>query len=314
MKNIAFCIIFLLLIPGLIFARPREFVREYTYIASEQDSRVTARANASDQMRALLLQEIGQVVIAEQRRHTESRHNEFIYDNFSERITAIAAGMVKMEILNETWDGHRFFMRAKIVVDPSEISQRANETLLNMREVKALEEQNRQIMQQVENLNRQNVAQQARAQRNENFLFAEINEYRMQIAQLRRENTELRTRNNSELAKKDSIISSLNLQLSQLMQELSKVEEQAPVIVERVVEREVRVQVAAKNNDEITITTNPSGAMLFVNGRYIGRTPYAYKNAPHGRIEIRVRLSGFEAHTWNLNYFGGRTSLNKNFQ
>jgi len=323
-KTVFWGLFLLILVPILIFARPREFIREYTYIASEQDSRVSARANATDQMRALLLQEIGQVVIAEQRLHTESRHNEFIYDNFSERITAIAAGMVRMEILNETWDGHRFFIRAKMEVNPSEVSQRANEVLLNTTEMRALENKNREIMRQVENLNREISGLRNRAQRNENFLFAEINEYRAQnteylgqINQLRRTNSELAARHNREIAQRDSIINLLNLQLAQLQGAQTQAPPQRPVIVERIVEREVRVPVqtapVSPPQDEIVISTTPSGALVFVNDEFVGRTPYTHRNAPHARLSIRVRATGFEPHIWDINYTGGRRVLDKTF-
>ena len=312
-----------------IFARPTEFIREYTYFASEFDSRVTARNNASDQMHALLLREIGQVVISEQRLNSESRNNEFIYENFTERITAITASMVGMEILNETWDGQRFHIRARMIVDPSEVSRRANEILMNMNEMRALENEKREIMQQVENLNRELSGQRVTAQRNENFLFDEINEHRAQnnnligqIGQLRRENSQISARYSREISQRDSAINALNLQLAALQQAQTvqvvrdTVFIERPTVAQRTPEREARAPdpvpaAAPAVLDEIVITTTPPGALIFVNDDFVARTPHTIRDAPQGRIAIRVRATGFEPHVWDINYRGARLVLDK---
>lgn len=320
-------VIFLLFIVA-INAGQREFVREYSYIAGEYDSKVTARDNAVEQMRAILLREIGEVVIAEQRRESLSRHNQFIYDNYSEKITAITASMVKMEVLQENWNGQIYYIRAKMLIDPSEVSKRASEILQNHKETKALQDKNQQILQEVEKLNVEISGMKIKMQRNEDFLFGEINEYKMQInnylgqiAQLRRINSETSTKYDSELSRKDSLINSLSLQRDSIINSLnllsaelkemqSKIINGKPVVVEKIVEKEILVN---QNRDEITITTTPSSALLYVNDKYVGKTPYSYKNAPHGKISIRVKTPGFEPHTWNLNYYGGKVSLNKAF-
>ena len=318
MKKLA--ILMFCLIPNLIFSAQREFVREYSYIASEYDSKVTARDNAVDQMRAVLLREIGQVVIAEQRMENASRSNEFIYDNYSEKITAIAASMVKMEILQEKWDGQKYYVRAKMLIDPSEVSKKANDVLMNQKEMKTLQDKNKDISQEVEKLNKEISSIKVKMQRNENFLFAEINEYKMQIndylgqiAQLKRINSEVQTKYNLDLSQKDSIINSLNLLVDELKEMQNKLTNEKPQVVEKIVEKEVKVSVVHENSDDIIITTRPSGALIYVNEKYIGKTPYSYKSAPYGKISIRVKPSGFEAHTWNINYYGGKVSLNKAF-
>ncbi|MCL1947115.1 MAG: PEGA domain-containing protein [Chitinivibrionia bacterium] len=317
MKKLA---IFICLLFNLIFCAQREFVREYSYVASEYDSKVTARDNAVDQMRAVLLREIGQVVIAEQRMESASRSNEFIYDNYSEKITAITASMVKMEILQEKWDGQKYYVRAKMLIDPSEVSKKASEVLMNQKEMKTLQDKNRDISQEVEKLNKEISNIKGRMQRNENFLFAEINEYKMQIsdylgqiAQLKRINSEVQTKYNSDLSQKDSIINSLNLMVAELKEMQAKLANEKPQVVEKIVEREVKVSAIQESSDEIYITTKPAGALIYVNDKYVGRTPYSYKNAPHGKIAVRVKPSGFEPHTWNINYYGGKVSLNKTF-
>jgi hypothetical protein len=326
MKKSVFVLVFCLIFPTFVFPAEREFLREYSYTASEFDSKVTARDNAVGQMQAILLREIGEVVIAEQKMESGSKHNQFIYDDYSEKITAITASMVKLEILQENWTGIMYYVRAKMRIDPSDVSKRANEIMLNHNEMKSVQGKNKEILQQIEKLNKEISAMETKMRGNENFLFAQINEYKIrvnnylqQISQLRKANEELAVQNrllaqntsNStrfqyELTQKDSIINSLNLQIT----DLRKKQNSSPQVVERVVEREV----TAQTRDEITITTIPAGALVYVNEKYIGRTPYSYKNAPHGRIAVRVKASGFDSYTWNINYYGGRLPLNKNFE
>ena len=303
-----------------VSARVLEFVREYEYFASEYDSRVTARNNATEQMQAMLLREIGQVVIAEQRMETSSSHNQFIYQDYTEKITAITASMVKMEILNETWTGTRFHIRARIRVDPSEVSRRANEIMLNQNEMTALKKEKDEILQQVDRLNNEVTRLRTRMQNNENFLFGEISEYKTRVSQqlaqinrLTRMNEEMSARHKSEtdaykltISQRDSLIESLNDRVSVLMAELRTAQN-------RPAQAAPQPQAAPVQADEpqnfIRITTTPAGALIYANDRYIGRTPFTYSNPPHGQVAVRVRLAGHKQHTWDVNYNGGRQFL-----
>ena len=51
-------ITFLLFMAGSLFAAEKTFVREYTYQASDYDSKVTSRANALEQVKRILLEEV----------------------------------------------------------------------------------------------------------------------------------------------------------------------------------------------------------------------------------------------------------------
>jgi hypothetical protein len=219
-----------------------------------------------------------------------------------------------MEILNENWSGTKYYIRAKIVVDPSEVSKRANEVLLNQKEMKILQDKNQEILRQVDKLNSELSRLRNQMQSNENFLFAEINEYKMQvndllgqITQLRRINSEISTKHKSELFQRDSIINSLNLQIAELKSLQKNVREESRTVSQAAENRDIKVQ------DEITITTTPVGALVYADEKYMGKTPYSYKNAPHTKIAIRVKPSGFDSHTWNINYSGGKMSLDKSF-
>ena len=299
-------------LPVTAFGRPQEFVREYTYMASEYDSKVSARDNAVEQMRAILLREIGEVVIAEQRMESVSRSNQFIYDNYSEKITAIAASMVRMEILNETWSGIQYYVRARIVIDPSEVSKRANEILLNQKEMKILQDKNQEVLQQVERLNGQLSVLRTQMRKNETFLFGEINqhkikegEYLSRIARLTEANEIRRIgmeKYKSLLEEKDSVIETLNALVSQFKGELQAAQSKLSQF---------------KKDEEgqfIRISTQPAGALIYANNKYIGKTPFSYNSPEYGHISIKVKLSGYEQHTWNINYNGDKRVLTKTLE
>jgi hypothetical protein len=282
-------------------------------------------------MRAILLREIGEVVIAEQKMEKASSGNRFIYDDYSEKITAVAASMVKMEILHEDWDGRKYYIRAKIKIDPSEVSKKANEVLLNHKEMKTLQEKNQQVLQEVEKLNREIAGMKIKMQKSEDFLFSEINDYKMQIndylgqimllkqtvsANLAKYSTDLSKKDSvinylnstysADSLRKDSIINYLNSMLAELKTMKNDISQNS-----KSVDKEIIID--RQGADEITIATTPSNALIYINNKYIGKTPYTYKNAPHGKMEIRAKLLGYESQVWNISYYGGKMYLNKKF-
>lgn len=105
----------------LVFAGQKEFVRDYTYQASEIDSKVTARTNASTEIRNILLREIGQFIIS-----TQSMSNN---DDYSEKVQAITAGIVEMVIITEKWNGQEYYIQAKMTVDEKDVEKRINEIM-----------------------------------------------------------------------------------------------------------------------------------------------------------------------------------------
>ena len=96
------------------FAEVRTFEKEYTYQASEIDSKVTSRAIAVEQVKRLVLEELGTYLMAE----TEVRDFQITKD----RVVMLTAGIVQTEILNEKWDGERYYLKARIKADPKEVA------------------------------------------------------------------------------------------------------------------------------------------------------------------------------------------------
>ena len=125
-------LIFMLLLFNYGYAQKKTFIRDYIYQASENDSKNTARAAATQQMQTLLLQEIGQAIQSEQtlRKLSVAKDGkETFSEDFSQEVMAITAGFVEMKILHETWNGKIYYIEAQMTVDPKEVSERVTEML-----------------------------------------------------------------------------------------------------------------------------------------------------------------------------------------
>lgn len=110
-----------IVIPLLLFsyapvsAEIKTFEKEYTYQASELDSKSTCRTLALEQAKRMLLEELGVFLTSQ----TEVKGSALTKD----QITTITAGIVSAEIVDERWDGHVYWLRAKIAADPVVVNQ-----------------------------------------------------------------------------------------------------------------------------------------------------------------------------------------------
>lgn len=93
------------------------YIREYTYHAGDSDSKLTSRTNAFQQIKRELLEEIGTHVVAMSRRIRNSNGYTFYQDD----VKAISYGFMKLKVLQESWDGQRYTLKASIEADPESI-------------------------------------------------------------------------------------------------------------------------------------------------------------------------------------------------
>ncbi len=109
---ISFLILFI--IPSLTAAETKTFIKEYTYQASEYDSKVTCRLLALEQVKRLLLEELGTYLES----HTEVKNFQLTKD----QIIILTAGVVSAVIIEEKWNGEKYFLKAKIVAKPKDVT------------------------------------------------------------------------------------------------------------------------------------------------------------------------------------------------
>src|SRR5208283_3550834 len=104
-----------LLIVSPVFAETVTFTKEYTYQASDFDSKASSRTIALEQVKRLLLEELGTYMEGQ----TEVKNMEMSKD----KITALTAGVVQAEIIEEKWDGKTYWVRAVLKADSDEVAK-----------------------------------------------------------------------------------------------------------------------------------------------------------------------------------------------
>jgi hypothetical protein len=132
---LALSIFLILYISTGAIAEMKTFIRDYTYQASEVDSKQSCRLIATEQVKRLLLEELGT--------YLESHTEVVNYQLSKDQITTLTAGVVKTKILEEKWDGEKYWLKAKIDADPDEVAQEIEKLRSDRQKVKELEESRR---------------------------------------------------------------------------------------------------------------------------------------------------------------------------
>lgn len=135
MKKIIICIVLL----TSISLYSKAWVREYTYQASEADSKITSRSIALEQVKRLLLQEIGLYV------HSTVLSGEFeasgeVKDLSAKQIEIISAGITETKIIEEKWNGEIYFIKAEITADETDVIKRLDNVISDKEMTKQLED------------------------------------------------------------------------------------------------------------------------------------------------------------------------------
>ena len=114
----------ILLLICILSAEEKSFIREYTYYASEYDSKVTSRANALEQVKCLLLEEVSVFIRSEITMETTevmeggiSRYQDF----YQSKVQTITAGITETKILEDRWTGEEYWIKAEINLDLDDI-------------------------------------------------------------------------------------------------------------------------------------------------------------------------------------------------
>ncbi|MGD1153363.1 MAG: tetratricopeptide repeat protein [Syntrophales bacterium] len=136
--NLTF-ILLVLFIPNLTSAETKTFIREYPYQASEYDSKITCRAQALEQVKRLLLEELGTYLESE----TEVKNFRLTKD----QIKTYTAGIVQAQIVSEKWDmdSSKYWLTAKIQVDPRGVVEMINSLRKDLQKTRELEETRKKV-------------------------------------------------------------------------------------------------------------------------------------------------------------------------
>ncbi|MBU0543825.1 MAG: tetratricopeptide repeat protein [Proteobacteria bacterium] len=111
-------ILMILSSPFTSMATSREFIENYTHSAGESDSKLTCRTVSLIEIKRLLLEKIGT--------YLESRIEIKNFQIEKDEVIALTAGIVKLEILDEKWNGEKYSLTAKIEANPEDITKAIN--------------------------------------------------------------------------------------------------------------------------------------------------------------------------------------------
>jgi hypothetical protein len=112
-----FATVLTLLISLTALAETQTYIREYTYIASEADSKISSRKIAKQEVKRDLLSELGTHIFSKFEM-SESDEGDV---EAKEEIVALTAGFVAVETIEEKWNGTEYYIKAKLEADPEEI-------------------------------------------------------------------------------------------------------------------------------------------------------------------------------------------------
>jgi len=130
-------LLFILFVPELTSAESKTFIKEYSYQASDFDSKISSRTIALEQVKRLLLEEVGTYLISET--------NVMDFQLTKDKITTLAAGIVQAEIQDEKWDGKTYYLKAKMSISPGEVAKSLAGFRENSQKNRELEETNQRI-------------------------------------------------------------------------------------------------------------------------------------------------------------------------
>lgn len=100
-------------------AQNSEFLKEYTYNASDDDSKNSSRKKAIAQIKSLVSEEVGTMIKSSLTMHTK-QENDKLDELVNSKIHSMSQSFIQLSILEERWDGRQYYIKAKVKVDKAE--------------------------------------------------------------------------------------------------------------------------------------------------------------------------------------------------
>jgi len=138
------------LLPHSADAETKTFIKEYTYHAGDEDSRNSSRTIALREVKRLLLEELGTYLESQ----TEVKNFQMTKD----QITTLTAGIVSAEVIEDTWNGKVYWLKAKIAANPQDVIKSIDDLRKDVTKVKELEElrkRSEELLKENERLNKE---------------------------------------------------------------------------------------------------------------------------------------------------------------
>ncbi len=135
-KTISLFVCLFLFIASLqAIAETKTFLREWTHIAGDEDSKNSSRAIAFEQVKRLLAEELGTYIES----YTEVKNSQLTKD----QIISFTAAIIQTKPIDESWDGKKFWLKAEMKADPDEVAKNIENLSKDKKLKKELEDSRR---------------------------------------------------------------------------------------------------------------------------------------------------------------------------
>ena len=145
-------------------------IKEYTYNASEDDSKNSSRAKALKQLKILLTEEVG-VHIESLLEVKESAIDNETRSSVTQEIKTLSSGITRLKIMEESWDGKRYFVKASVIINPNQTMKLLVEAIRSRASEKDIQRLNKILAEQNQKLAQES---KARADLNRKLVLQEI--------------------------------------------------------------------------------------------------------------------------------------------
>jgi hypothetical protein len=123
-----------------VLGQEKHFIEEYTYTAGDRDSKDICYDIAKTRLRATLLDKIGVYIKTETLFKTFENNGKY-NQNFVENISSVSAGITKFEVIDQSWNGTTYWMKAKITIDTTALGA----LIVNEKKTNELDDLKKQI-------------------------------------------------------------------------------------------------------------------------------------------------------------------------
>ncbi|MCL2844982.1 MAG: hypothetical protein FWE23_05980 [Chitinivibrionia bacterium] len=182
-QAVILCVFMVLVLPITALGQVRTFVKEHTLTMSDDDSRNSVRARAQEQLRTMILSEVGSFVQSN-RSSAMTISGGNVEDIYREAVNISTQGRVSLRVLDERFEGPTYWVRAEMRVDVGEINRNLER---KQREVEESERRRRLDAENAERTRRQNDEAVAR-------LRSQIEISQKQVSELEAREAEAQTR------------------------------------------------------------------------------------------------------------------------
>ena len=127
------------------------FIKEYTYNASDDDSKNSARKKALIQLKTLLSEEVG-THIESSLNIKQATKNGVSHKYVKNEISSLSASITKLKIIDEEWDGITYQIKASVQINEQQTMQLLLEAIKSKASEKDIKRLNSILSEQNKNL------------------------------------------------------------------------------------------------------------------------------------------------------------------